>query len=164
MKRFLYFLPFAVFALLSVMLYILLQQNLKLSQAAPNVSVDRPLPEFTIDGLKSSDIQGASLLHITASWCAVCKIEHPLLLELSKRIPIYGIAWKDKPEALRAWHDQAGNPYTKLGFDNGTLAIELGLTGTPESFVINKDRRIIAHIKGPLTDEMVEREVLDRLK
>lgn len=164
MKRILYFLPFAVFLVITVMLYILLQQNLKLSQATPDVSIDRSLPEFAIQGLKSSDIKGASLIHITASWCAVCKIENPLLMQLSKTISIYGVAWKDDPKALEEWHRQAGNPYKKLGFDDGKLAIELGATGTPESFVISKDRRIIAHIKGPLTDEMVEREIVSRLK
>ena len=164
MKQFLYFLPFAVFLIITVMLYILLQQNLKLSQATPDVSINRPLPEFAIQGLKTADIKGASLIHFTASWCAVCKIEHPLLIQLSKTIPIYGVAWKDRPEAIREWHKQAGNPYTKLGYDDGKLAIELGLTGTPETFVISKKRRIIAHINGPLTDEMVEREIVSRLK
>lgn len=164
MKRILYFLPFVIFLIITVMLYILLQQNLKLSQKMPDVSIDRPLPEFAIQGLETADIKGASLIHFTASWCAVCKIEHPLLMQLSRTIPIYGVAWKDKPEAILEWHKQAGNPYAKLGYDDGKLAIELGLTGTPETFVISKDRRIIAHIKGPLTDEMVEREILSRLK
>ncbi len=173
MKRFLDFLPFAIFLLLSILLYLLLAQNLKLSQQQPDFSTDRALPEFNIAGsarrphiagLSSADIQGASLLHITASWCGVCKIEHPLLMKLSKKIPIYGIAWKDEFGPLSAWLDRAGSPYERIGADDGKLAIELGVTGTPETFVISKDRRIIAHIKGPLTDEMVEREILPRIK
>jgi len=130
----------------------------------PAVEVDRPLPEFAIQGLSSADIKGASLIHITASWCAMCKMEHPLLMQLAKKIPIYGVAWKDKPEALQAWLKQAGNPYKNFGMDDGMFALELGITGAPESFLISKNRRIIAHFKGPLTEEQIDRDILSRLK
>ena len=164
MNRLIYFLPLAVLVILAILLCALLQKNLMQIQQPPAVEVDMALPDFKIPGLVQSDIKGASLLHITASWCAVCKIENPLLLELGKKIPIYGIAWKDKPEALQAWLKQAGNPYQKIGFDEGMLGLELGISGTPESFLISKDRRIIAHFKGPLTPEQIEHDILARLK
>ena len=164
MRRWVYFLPLITLIALAGMLYSLLQQNLKMMERPPSVEMDRALPTFAIKGLGSNDIKGASLIHITASWCAVCKIEHPLLIELAKKIPIYGIAWKDKPEALQAWLKQAGDPYKKMGYDDGMFGLELGISGTPESFLISKDRRIIAHFKGPLTEEQIEHDILDRLK
>jgi cytochrome c biogenesis protein CcmG/thiol:disulfide interchange protein DsbE len=164
MKRWVYFLPLILLIALAAMLYSLLQQNLKMVTQPPSVVVDRALPSFAINGLSNNDIKGASLLHITASWCAACKIEHPLLVKLAKKIPIYGVAWKDKPEALQTWLKQAGSPYQKIGYDDGMLGLELGISGTPESFLISKDRRIIAHFKGPLTEDQIEHDILDRLK
>lgn len=164
MKRVFYFLPLAVFLVLVLLLFVLLERNLALSNQTAPVAMDRALPRFSIPGLQDRDIKGASLLHVTASWCAVCKIEHPLLMQLAKRIPVYGIAWKDQPEALNAWLKRAGNPYMKLGFDKGALGVELGLTGTPESFLISKDRRIIAHFKGPLSEAQIEQEILEKLR
>jgi cytochrome c biogenesis protein CcmG/thiol:disulfide interchange protein DsbE len=158
-----FYLPLVVFLVLVLLLFVLLQRNLQLSNQTVPARLDRPLPEFTIPGLKDEDIRGAALLHVTASWCAVCKIEHRTIMQLSKKIPVYGIAWKDQPEALNAWLKREGSPYMKLGFDEGALGVELGLTGTPESFLISKNRRIIAHYKGPISETQIA-EILEQLR
>lgn len=165
MKRLIYFLPLAFFILLAVMLMLLLKENVATSQTSqPETRTDLPLPVFALDSFKSADIKGYALLHVTASWCAVCKIEHPLLMALSKKLPIYGIAWKDRKPTIDAWLKQAGNPYRKLAMDNGSVSVELGITGTPESFLISPQGRIIAHFRGPLTQELVQQEILERIR
>lgn len=164
MKRIAYYLPLAVLTLLAVLLFMLLQRNLARMEQPPSVIEDRAMPEFVIKGLRSEDIKGPALIHITASWCPICRVEHPLLMKLAKKIPIYGVALKDKPEALHLLLKKAGNPYKKIGFDDGMLGLELGISGTPETFLISKERHIIAHFKGPLTEENIERDILARVK
>ena len=80
------------------------------------------------------------LLNIWASWCSTCRLEHPILIDIAKRqhIPIYGIDYKDSRAQAITWLKQYGNPYQKIGFDeNGQAAINLGVYGTPETFIIN---------------------------
>lgn len=131
----------------------------------PSVLLDRPLPSFNlppidtqIAGFSSDVFKGrVALLNVFASWCPSCREEHATLLELSKRqrIPIYGLDWKDKPEERSAWLQELGNPYTAIGDDAvGRTAIDLGVTGSPETFVIDKHNRIRYKQIGPITDEV----------
>jgi len=91
---------------------------------------------------------------VFASWCVSCHVEHPLLMELAAvgDIPIYGLNWKEKPGDGKAWLDRFGNPYELIGDDqNGRVAIDLGVTGAPETFVVDKDGRVRYVYVGPIT-------------
>jgi len=128
-----------------------------------SVLIDKPLPAFDLpafgrdgEALKSEDLKGrVSLLNIFASWCITCRVEHPVLVKLTKekRVAVYGLAWKDKPEDLKAWLDELGDPYTRIGDDaKGRTAIDLGVTGAPETYVIDKRGRIRFKQTGPIDD------------
>ena len=115
----------------------------------PSALIDQPAPEFALPplagggepGFSSADLHGkVSLVNVFASWCAPCRAEHQVLnaLAQSKRVPIYGINYKDKPEAARAWIAELGNPYTRIGADDGRVGIEWGVYGVPETFVVDR--------------------------
>ena len=95
------------------------------------------------------------MINFFASWCAPCKIEHPLFVELAEQnIPIYGIAFRDKIVPLQAYLDSNGNPYKQYGSDaKGTAGIAWGLRGVPETFVVNEQGQIIWHWEGLLTEK-----------
>ena len=132
----------------------------------PSALINTPLPEFSLPALKSNtpftpdDFKGHySLLNIFASWCVSCHVEHPTLLRFSKteKLPIYAISWKDKPEDTKRWLQEFSNPYTKIGVDiKGRVIIDLGVTGAPETFLINPEGLIIYKHLGPLTQDVLE--------
>lgn len=139
----------------------------------PSVLIDKPLPEFDLpaidgfdDGIAARDFAGqVALINIFGSWCVSCIIEHPVLMEIaaSENVPIIGIDWKDKPGAGAAWLAKHGNPYTAIGDDaQGRTAINLGVTGAPETFVVDKRGRIRYKHVGPIT-RVVWREDLKPL-
>ncbi|MDX1974952.1 MAG: cytochrome c-type biogenesis protein CcmH [Rickettsiales bacterium] len=102
---------------------------------------------------------GAIVLNVFASWCVPCKVEHPFLLELSKKehVKLYGIAWKDTPDKIREWLDKNDNPYQAVGLDmGGKTTVGLGLTGVPETFVIARNGSILLHLKTALNAKWVE--------
>ncbi len=102
------------------------------------------------------------LLNFFASWCAPCVAEHPLLTRLAERdgVTVVGIAWKDKPDAARAWLKKLGDPFKVAGFDiDGKLALDWGLSGVPETYLIDGKGVVRLHFRGPLT----ERDVTDRI-
>ena len=103
-----------------------------------------------------------SLVNVFASWCAPCRVEHPVLNALSRsnRVPIYGINYKDRPEAARSWLAELGNPYIRIGADDGRVGIEWGVYGVPETFVVDREGRIRYKHVGPLTRDDIERKIL----
>lgn len=124
----------------------------------------RPLPAFDLPavregapGLKNADFAGqVALVNIFASWCPSCLIEHPFLMKLSaeKQARIYGVAWVDGPGKAAEWLDRHGDPYLRTGEDaGGALGADLGVTGAPETFVIDKQGRIRHRFVGPITEE-----------
>lgn len=162
MKRLGFYMPIALFA--GIVVYLAIGLTLDPNKL-PSMLIDKPVPEFTLaaiegfdQGLSSSDLKGkVSLVNIWGSWCVACIIEHPLLMELAKNntIPIYGIDWKDPPGAGAAWLQKKGNPYTLIGDDaDGRVAIDFGVTGAPETFIVDKDGRIRYKYIGPITTEV----------
>ncbi|MEL7488118.1 MAG: DsbE family thiol:disulfide interchange protein [Pseudomonadota bacterium] len=126
--------------------------------------IDQPAPAFSLDpiegyaeGFSSADLRGeVSLVNIFGSWCASCVVEHPVLMRIkaSGGPPIYGVDWKDQPGAGTAWLARYGDPYTRVGDDaDGRVAIDFGVTGAPETFVVDADGRIRHKHVGPITDE-----------
>ncbi len=90
------------------------------------------------------------VVNVFASWCVPCAAEMPLLTELAKTTPIYSIAYKDEPKALAAYLQRYGNPFTAIINDDGTATAQLGITGVPESYLVDKTGRIVRHAAGML--------------
>ncbi len=100
-----------------------------------------------------------------ASWCAPCRIEAPIIDELSKILPVIGIAYKDKYQDTKKFLDNFGNPYIETGIDkSGKIAIEWGVYGVPETFLISKKGEIIYRHAGPLLYSIFKDEVLPFLE
>lgn len=106
------------------------------------------------------------MLNLFASWCAPCRAEHGDITALAQAYPgqVYGLAYKDNPDATRQFLAELGNPFTAIGVDrSGQGGLDFGLTGVPETFVISPDGKIILHVRGPL-DEARSREVSEALE
>ena len=132
----------------------------------PNVNIEKNIPSFkakmflTNKKIRSEDIFNSNqfyLLNIWSSWCIPCRDEHPLLMNLSaqKNIKIIGLNYKDNNEKAKIFLNEFSNPYHKILLDeNGTLAIEWGAYGVPESFLIY-NKKIIKKIIGPLNENLL---------
>lgn len=140
-------------------------------RAIPSALIGRPVPSFKLPpvqgsalGLSSDDLRGdVSLVNVFASWCAACRTEHPLLLELNRRgvLPIHGLDYKDAPADAAAWLDSLGDPYTRTGSDvTGRVAIDWGVYGVPETYVIDRSGAILHKHVGPLTPEALRNDIL----
>lgn len=130
----------------------------------PSELIDRPLPTFELppiagfeQGFGSADLTGdVVLVNIWGSWCVSCHIEHPLLMQLAqnKEIPIYGLNWKDDPQDAADWLERYGNPYTLIGADReGRVIVDLGVTGAPETFIVDRQGRVRYKHVGPITQD-----------
>jgi len=163
MRRLLFLLPLAVFAALGAYLYVGLGGD---PSRVPSPLVGRPVPVFAVDGLATADLEGPALVNIFASWCVPCRAEHPLLTQLAEEegVVIYGVAYKDKPEAANAFLAELGNPYRRVGFDeDGQAGVEWGVTGVPETFVLDAKGTVVFKQTGPLTPDAVRRDLLPAL-
>lgn len=132
--------------------------------AIPNVPGDSgPVPGLSSAAFKTGKV---SLLNVWATWCAPCMEEHPLLIELSQQgIPLYSINYKDKPEAARRFLASHGNPFRAIGADeSGFTAIDFGVYGVPETFVIAGDGRIAYRFPGPLSPEIIADKIMPAIK
>ncbi|MDE3027168.1 MAG: DsbE family thiol:disulfide interchange protein [Paracoccaceae bacterium] len=141
------------------------------SDVLPSVLIGRPVPVFDLppitgrqDGLKSADLIGrVSLVNVWASWCVPCRVENPLLVALAKEgtVPIFGINYKDRPDEARAFLQELGNPFMRIGADvSGRVAIDWGVYGVPETYVIGANGRIAFKHVGPLTRQSLDAEIL----
>jgi cytochrome c biogenesis protein CcmG/thiol:disulfide interchange protein DsbE len=119
---------------------------------------DRPVP-----GLNAADFAGkVTLVNVWASWCVPCHDEAPLLMKLAEdtRYRIAGINYKDQPDNARRFLGRYGNPFAASGADpNGRAAIEWGVYGVPETFVVGRDAKIAFKLVGPITPENLERSL-----
>ena len=105
--------------------------------------------------LKQSVENGPFLVNFFASWCAPCQKEAPFLNKLSNKIPIIGVAYKDRSDELAIFLERFGDPFIKIGFDNdGKTAINWGVYGIPETFLISNEGKIIARHAGEITNEV----------
>jgi len=163
-----FIIPIGLFALLGVLLAV----GLKLDpRKIPSPLVGKPLPGFSLPRLdtpekmfSNGDFNGkVVLINVWASWCAACKQEHPLLMELAraKHVPLIGLNYKDKREdAVRVLATE-GNPYDVSIVDaDGRVGIDWGVYGVPETFVIDKQGVIRHKHVGPVALEDWEREIL----
>ena len=164
--------PLTVFALLVFVLGLYLWQvgsGKKYISQLPSTMIDKPVPEFVLPpialtdintlGLKTSDLLGkVSLVNIWASWCLPCRIEHPVLMALAKEgVTIYGINYRDKPYDALNFLKTLGNPYKRIGADsNGRVAIEWGVYGYPETFVVDATGQIRYRHVGPINSGQLD--------
>lgn len=126
---------------------------------------DAPVMEFaTLEGdtlrFSPSPTGGPIAVNLFASWCAPCEAEHKYISALSEQYPgqVFGVLYKDKPEAGREFLQRLGNPYTQIAMDpDGQGGLDFGLTGVPETFVISATGEIILHINGPLDQTSVKK-------
>jgi cytochrome c biogenesis protein CcmG/thiol:disulfide interchange protein DsbE len=108
-----------------------------------------------------------ALVNFFASWCTPCLAEHPLLERLAKTegITIIGVAWKNKPEEARAWLERLGDPFAAAGYDlDGSMAVNWGLSGVPETFLIDAQGIVRLHIRAPILEKDVESRILPLLR
>lgn len=126
-----------------------------------------PLEGSNLPGLDSSQFAGrVTLVNVFASWCAPCREEHPVLLALSqdKRFVMAALNYKDRPENARRFLGDLGNPFQAIGVDEaGRTAIDWGVYGVPETFVIGKDGKIAYKYVGPLTPETAQTLLLQQI-
>jgi len=169
MKRLLMLLPLAIFLMVAVFLY----RGLFLDPSElPSALIDKPLPAFSLPSLEdpdrmlsAEDFKGeAALVNVWATWCPTCRAEHEMLNQLaSQGVVVYGVNYKDDSEAARRWLNELGNPY-RLNVEDpqGSLGINLGVFGAPETFLIDKDG-VIRHKYVGAIDQRVWREQLAAL-
>ena len=170
MLRFL--VPLGVFLVLAAILAVGLTLN---PREVPSPLVNKPIPVFQLPQLhqpgltfSQKDLLGQVwLLNVWASWCASCRDEHPLLVELAKNgiVPIVGLNYKDKPEEGKAWLKQFGDPFLLSVADpEGRVGIDFGVYGVPETFVI--DRRGVIRYKqiGAITRRALEEKILPLIR
>lgn len=162
MRRLAYIIPVVLFLMVGAALGLGLRRD---PSVLPSMLIDRPMPEFDLPGVLPGDTQGLAsadftgkpaLLNVFASWCVACVIEHPMLLQLqSQGVPIHGLDWKDTPTDGARWLEERGNPYSLIGSDpRGRTGIDFGVTGAPETFVIDGHGKVRYRHVGPITPEV----------
>ena len=171
-RRLLFLIPAALFLLLvGFFVYRLaLIERGNMPNAIPSVMIGKSVPVFDLPSLfdgkprvTSADLKGrVTLVSVFASWCLECRGDHPYLADIKKAgIALVGINYKDKPEEARSWLEKVGNPYDRIASDrDGRVAIDFGVYGVPESYLIDKNGVIRFKQTGALTVEDIQRKIL----
>lgn len=170
-SRLLYLLPVLAFGALAL-LFLLRLSSGDPSQV-PSALIGRSVPSFALDplpglvaqgqpvpGLSDADLKEGrvTIVNVWASWCGPCRQEHPLLMELARdpSVRVVGIAYKDNSENARRFLGALGNPFAAVGIDpNGRAAIDWGVYGVPETFLVGPDGTIRHKQIGPLSPEIL---------
>lgn len=163
-----FFLPVVLFAGVALALAVGLSLD---PRELPSTMIDKPAPEFDLPavqgrprGLASSDLVGeVHLVNFFASWCAACRVEHPLLNRLTEDgvVAVFGVNYKDKPEDARRWLDQLGDPYVRSGADiPGRAGIDWGVYGLPETFIVDANGHIVYKHVGAIYPQDLENTIL----
>jgi len=172
MKALKFGLPLLIFLLLAGFLAVGLTHD---PREVPSPFIDKPAPAFRLEQLhdaavsfRPEDMKGKVwLLNVWASWCVSCRVEHPLLVDMSKKqlVPIVGLNYKDKRDEGMQWLARFGNPYSLSAFDvDGRVGIDYGVYGVPETFVIDKQGVIRYKQIGPITPEALEKTILPLIR
>jgi cytochrome c biogenesis protein CcmG/thiol:disulfide interchange protein DsbE len=167
--RLIYIVPILVFIALAILFFVQLKWGRNPSEI-PSVLLNKPAPTFSlaplegltangspVPGFSDEDLKGrVTIVNVWASWCAPCRQEHPLLVDLAKdpSVRVVGINQKDNPDNARRFLGALGNPYAAVGVDpNGRASIDWGVYGVPETFIVGPDGVIRYKHIGPLTPE-----------
>ena len=137
----------------------------------PSALLNKDVPNFESSSLynakeiiKTTDIRNKkTLINFFASWCSPCKIEHPLFFEIQRKYPelyLLGFNHKDSTSDAKKYLEDDGNPYDFVGVDaDGLIALEFGVFGLPETYLINEDGKIIFKFMGPITKDVLKNEI-----
>ena len=159
--------PPLIFAALAALFYFgMFRDN---PDELPSSLTGKPAPAVEVTQLGDkpvvSDAQvradGVKLVNYWASWCAPCRVEHPNLEQLAREgVTIYGVNYKDKPDNALTFLRNLGDPYTAIGADpKGRMALDWGVYGVPETYVIDGQGRIVLRFAGPITDSVLENTI-----
>jgi len=168
MKSLRFLAPLLIFVVVGVFLAV----GLKLDpREVPSPLIDKPAPQFVLPRLLqmdavvgTADLRGEVwLLNVWASWCAACRVEHPLLNDLAAKrlIRIVGLNYKYAPADARTWLREFGNPYDMIAVDRqGEAGIDWGVYGVPETFVIDRSGVIRYKHIGPLDAKVLNETIV----
>lgn len=168
-----FLLPFAAFAALVVLFALGLNPNRDI-HALPSPLIGKPAPAFTLTDVldPTRPVSNAAyrgqvyVLNVWGTWCAECRAEHEALLAIAQThvVPLIGLDYMDQREKAQQWLQQLGNPYQAVAFDNdGRTAINWGVYGAPETYLVDAQGRIIYKFISPITPEVWQREFLPRI-
>ncbi|MGH8105136.1 MAG: DsbE family thiol:disulfide interchange protein [Arenimonas sp.] len=170
------FIPLIAFIALALLLFIGVRMNSgKDNSAIPSPLIGKSAPQFALPVLntsgkivKTDDLKGqAYLLNVWGSWCPECQVEHPVITKLAAtgKIRVIGYNYKDETDAANAWLKQFGNPYDLILVDEpGRAALDWGIYGAPETFLVDADGIVRWKHVGPITPEVIEQEILPALE
>ncbi|WP_336071029.1 DsbE family thiol:disulfide interchange protein [Nitratireductor rhodophyticola] len=171
----LFLLPLLLFLALSGVFLVQLISG-KDTSVVPSALIGRPAPQTDLPPLEGMNLPGLSseafsgrvtLVNVWGSWCLPCRQEHPLLMQLAtdERVVIAGLNYKDKPENARRFLGDLGNPYDAIGVDqNGRAAIDWGVYGVPETFLVGPDGTIRYKHVGPFTPESIRESLMPEIE
>jgi cytochrome c biogenesis protein CcmG/thiol:disulfide interchange protein DsbE len=170
MRRAFVFIPLAIFLALAVIFFTRIGGD---HSTVPSALINRPAPALflpALEGANTPALEPASfksnvtIVNVWASWCAPCRAEHSFLVRLAKdnRIRVTGINYKDQPANALKFLSQLGNPFAAIGVDSaGRAAIDWGVYGVPETFLVGRDGRILYKQIGPITAENYSRLIAE---
>jgi cytochrome c biogenesis protein CcmG, thiol:disulfide interchange protein DsbE len=168
-----FLLPMAAFVALIVLFAFGLDPKRDI-HALPSPLIGKPAPEFALTDVldASRSVSNATfkgqvyVLNVWASWCLPCRQEHQALLAISQQhvVPIIGLEYMDEREKAKQWLEQLGNPYSAVAYDtDGRTAIDWGVYGAPETYLVDSQGRVIFKFISPMTQEVWEKEFLPRI-
>lgn len=169
MTRFL--IPIVLFGILVIIFSVGLNRN---PSFVPSPLIGKPVPSFSLARLKEpdkfvsdADLRGqVSVLNVWATWCVGCREEHETLNQIAALadVPIFGLNWKDDEQQAKEWLAKLGDPYVASGFDaDGKVAIDWGVYGAPETFLVDADGIILYRHISPLTMDIWQSEFVPRI-
>ena len=174
-RPFLLMLPLLLFAALAMVFLVQLTSG-RDNRVVPSALLGRSMPDTRLPplegtglpGFDSAELRGSlTLVNVWASWCGPCRDEHPLLMALAQdgRVRIAGLNYKDNAANARRFLGELGNPYEAVGTDGtGRAAIDWGVYGVPETFLVGHDGTILYKHVGPLTPDVVERDLMPMIE
>jgi cytochrome c biogenesis protein CcmG/thiol:disulfide interchange protein DsbE len=164
--------PFVLFVVLGAFLFVGLYRD---PSYVPSPLIGKPAPEFTLPSLQdpafpiaSKDLAGKPwVLNVWGTWCGGCRQEHATLIAIARQgaVPLIGLNWRDDDAAAQDWLRQLGNPYAAVATDHeGRTAIDWGVYGAPETFLIGPDGTVLYKHIAPMTFEVWNKEFLPRIE
>lgn len=172
MRYFVYSIPVLIFVGIGFVFY----RGMSLNPAyIPSPLIGKRAPEYSLPTLKdplqnvgSEDLLGkVSLVNVWATWCVGCRQEHGFLVELANAniVPIYGVNWRDDRRTALDWLSTLGDPYVASAFDSdGAVAIDWGVYGAPETFLVDRDGTVLYKHIAPLNLAVWESEFMPRIR